>query len=167
MSSLINLPWLGRVLMMFALLGGAYWAGARVERHHNVAEQAQQALRLERVQQQISMQADAAHQASQTVVHTVFKDRIVYRNQEKVREITLQQDRHCAVPQRFVSLWNSANRLYVPDTAGLTDGSFSDVKLSDIEAQHEREAQLCHKTAEQLKALQQWVQNQQALNEDH
>ena len=58
-------------------------------------------------------------------------------------------------------MWNSANRAELPRTAGLLDETASGVVLSDVEAQHEREAEAFHSNAQQLKDLQDWVIQQQ------
>lgn len=46
----------------------------------------------------------------------------------------------CAVPVRFVSVWNSANQGTLADPASLADAGASGVELADIEDQHEYEA---------------------------
>ena len=92
--------------------------------------------------------------ATQTEIRTVFKDRIIKQYVEVPRETIARPDAACTVPNRFVSLWNSANRAELPTNASLFDEAASGVALSDIGAQHEAEAELCHANTEQLKALQ-------------
>jgi hypothetical protein len=64
------------------------------------------------------------------------------------------------VPVRTVELWNSANQRTLPDPARALDESPSDIVLSDIEAQKDTEAELCHSAIEQLILLQDWTRQQ-------
>lgn len=72
-------------------------------------------------------------------------------------------DSGCVIPNHFVSMWNSANQGAVPAAAGGIDESPSDVKLTDIEWQKEREAELCIANTEQLLGLQGWVEGQMRI----
>lgn len=91
---------------------------------------------------------------TQTQIKTVFKDRIIKQYIEVPRYVIKKEDANCVVPERFVGLWNSANRAELHTFTGQLDAAASGVKLSDISAQKEREAELCHRNTEQLKALQ-------------
>ncbi len=104
---------------------------------------------------------DQAAQA-QTRIQTVFRDRILYRDREVPHEVVVHDDAACRIPGRFVGMWNSANRAELPTAAGLLDEAASGVVLSDVEAQHEREAEAFHANAQQLKDLQDWVAGQMA-----
>ncbi len=99
----------------------------------------------------------------QTQIQTVFRDRIIYRDREVPHEVIVREDAACTIPGRFVGMWNSANRAEVPTTAGLLDEAPSGVVLSDVEVEHDREAEAFHANAEQLKALQDWVRQQAAI----
>ena len=99
--------------------------------------------------------AVAASAAGKDVeIRTVFKDRVIKQYVEVPREVIVREDAACVIPSRFVSVWNSANRAELPTFAGQLDAAPSGVALSDVAAQHEREAELCHRNTEQLKALQ-------------
>ena len=108
--------------------------------------------------------AASATQAAQTVadtaaskqveIRTVFKDRIIKETVEVPREVIVRENAGCVIPGRFVGMWNSANRAELPTFAGQLDAAPSGVALSDVAAQHDREAELCHRNTEQLKALQ-------------
>ena len=87
-------------------------------------------------------------------IRTVFKDRVIKQYVEVPREVIVREDAACVIPSRFVSVWNSANRAELPTFANQLDAAPSGVALSDVAAQHEREAELCLRNTEQLKALQ-------------
>lgn len=93
-----------------------------------------------------------------TQIQTVFKDRIIYRTKEVNHEVIVRSDNACgAIPDWFVSLWNGANKARVPDATEALDGRPTDVVLSDVSAQHDREAETCLREENQLTALKQWV----------
>lgn len=77
---------------------------------------------------------------------TIIKEVPVY--------VTQEADRRCPVPAGFVRLWNGANRGELPTPDGAADEAASAVVLSDIAAQHGREAKQCRETEEQLIELQ-------------
>lgn len=77
---------------------------------------------------------------------TIIKEVPVY--------VTQEADRRCTVPAGFVRLWNGANRGELPAPDGAADEAASAVVLTDIAAQHGREAEQCRATEEQLIALQ-------------
>ena len=104
--------------------------------------------------------------ASQIEIRTVFKDRIIKEYVEVPREVVAKEDAACVVPARFVGMWNSANRAELPTFTGQLDAAPSGVALSDISAQHEREAELCTVNTEQLKALQAAERERQRVMED-
>ena len=87
-------------------------------------------------------------------IRTVFRDRVIKQYVEVPREVIVREDAACVIPARFVSLWNSANRAELPTFASQLDAAASGVALSDVADQHDREAELCHRNTEQLKALQ-------------
>lgn len=115
-------------------------------------------------QTKASQQVDAAAAQALTKVRTVFKDRLIYKNQELPSDTIIKMDAECVIPVRFVELWNSANRAELPDTARALDASPSNLALSDVEAQKEFEAELCHTNTEQLMQLQDWVRKMQSID---
>lgn len=90
-----------------------------------------------------------------TVYRTLTKE--VIRDAEVV-----YSDVDCAVPQRFVRVWNTANRAgsggdpETPDAGSgpVADDAPSGVGLGDIEAQHLREAEVCADAVGQVKGWQ-------------
>jgi len=101
--------------------------------------------------------------AAQEKIRTVFRDRTIYRDREVPVEVIKRMDSGCVIPNHFVSMWNSANQGAVPDATSGIDESPSDVRLTDIEWQKEREAEICLANTEQLIGLQDWVKGQQAV----
>jgi hypothetical protein len=71
--------------------------------------------------------------------------------------VTVKDDRACTINNGFVSLWNSANTMRVPNTSARVNAAPSSIVLSDVAAQHVTEANICHGTERQLKGLQDWV----------
>ncbi|MGN6141127.1 MAG: hypothetical protein ACTHNV_19740 [Ralstonia sp.] len=152
--------WACTILALVFAFGLGYGAGdlhrLQVERSH--ALQAKVAV-AQTETRQANVSAHVADQAAQaqTRIQTVFRDRILYRDREVPHEIVVHDDAACRIPSRFVGMWNSANRAELPSAAGLLDEAASGVVLSDVEAQHEREAEAFHSNAQQLKDLQDWV----------
>ena len=152
--------WACAILALVFAFGLGYGAGdlhrLQVERSH--ALQAKVAV-AQTETRQANVSAHVADQAAQaqTRIQTVFRDRILYRDREVPHEIVVHDDAACRIPGRFVGMWNSANRAELPTAAGLLDEAASGVVLSDVEAQHEREAEAFHRNAQQLKDLQDWV----------
>ncbi|MCT7317554.1 hypothetical protein N5I87_16220 [Ralstonia sp. CHL-2022] len=156
--------WGGALLALGLAFGLGYGTGdlhrLQIERSHALQAKvvaAQTEVRQATVTAQVS---DRTAQA-QTRIQTVFRDRILYRDREVPHEIVVHDDAACRIPGRFVGMWNSANRAELPTAAGLLDETASGVVLSDVEAQHEREAEAFHSNAQQLKDLQDWVIQQQ------
>lgn len=162
-----SLPW--RLIGMSALattffIGGCQFGGNRKQAEWD-KETRKIVAQVEQVQQKqaaVSASVDQQSQKTQETVRTVFRDRIIYQDREVPREIIVRQDSGCAIPNRFVSLWNSANRAELPDPASVVDESASGIVLSDVTAQKDQESEICHANTEQLKLLQEWVRQQQA-----
>ena len=99
----------------------------------------------------------------QADIRTVFKDRVITLYKEVPRANVEKQDSGCVIPAGFVELWDSANRAELPASARVADASPSGIALSDVAAQHDREAELCTVNTEQLKALQAAERARQAV----
>lgn len=166
MSLLDPRLWGGAILALALTFGLGYGMGdlhrMREERTDALKHQVA-AAKTETRQAEVTAQvADQATRA-QTQIQTVFRDRILYRDREVPHEVVVHDDAACRIPGRFVGMWNSANRAELPTTAGLLDEAPSGVVLSDVEAQHEREAEAFHANAQQLKDLQDWVVRQAGI----
>lgn len=82
---------------------------------------------------------------------------------EITKYVTSQDDLHCVIPNSFVGLWNTTNKMQLPDdSAGIPTGT-SNVVLSDVAAQHTREAGICHANEETLRSIQGWLVKQRDL----
>jgi hypothetical protein len=75
--------------------------------------------------------------------------------------ITKVDDSKCAVPNGFVMLHDSASRNEVPDTSRDPDEGTSKVKISGVAETVIDNYTTYYQVSEQLKALQQWVKEQQ------
>ncbi len=164
--SLLDPRFWGGAILALALAFGVGYAMGDLHRLHVERSKALQAkvatAQTETRQANVTTQVvDQAAQA-QTRIQTVFRDRILYRDREVPHEVVVHDDAACRIPGRFVGMWNSANRAELPTAAGLLDEAASGVVLSDVEAQHEREAEAFHANAQQLKDLQDWVAGQMA-----
>jgi len=78
--------------------------------------------------------------------------------------ITTKDDHMCTLPESFVSVFDSAAKNSIPSTTERTDGTPSRIELSTAEKTIVENYELYHRVAEQLKALQQWIKDQQKLN---
>jgi hypothetical protein len=150
------------VIFSAGMYVGGFWneAGHSLE---TIAEQKEE-IRIDAAQDTVTAAAGTKAVEAQEMIRTVFKDRIVYRDREVPVEVIKRMDSGCVIPNHFVSMWNSANQGTVPDAAGGIDETASDVKLTDIEWQKEREAEICLANTEQLIGLQGWVKGQQEVN---
>ena len=86
---------------------------------------------------------------------------------EVPKYITEKSDAECTIPQSYIVLHNSASKNEVPDPTRGVDGSASGLKLSTTLETVVGNYVLYHETAEQLKALQEWVKTQEKIYNDH
>ena len=139
-----------------ALAGGVWWlhhtwwgegyaARAAADTKALVAAQHVQTIIQTRIVTQWRTRIKVIHQRGATIIREV------------PHYVTRYDNAHCTVNVGFVSLWNDANRLSVPTPASSVNEAPSSVKLSDVEAQHSREATICHANNAQLRELQEWV----------
>lgn len=83
---------------------------------------------------------------------------------KKVPEfITVKSDAECVIPKSFVLLHDSASKNEVPNTSGPVDDSASTVKLSDVGRTVTINYNNYHQLSEQLKALQDWIRQQEKI----
>lgn len=147
------------------LLGGMYVGGFWNEAGHSletIAEQKEE-IRIDAAQDVVTDKAATQAVIVQEQIRTVFKDRVIYRDREVSNEVKLRTDSGCAIPNYFVSMWNSANQGTVPDAASGIDERASEVKLTDVERQKELESEICIANTKQLIGLQGWVRDEQAV----
>jgi hypothetical protein len=82
---------------------------------------------------------------------------------EVPKYITKESDAKCVIPNAFVVLHDSASKNEIPDTARLADERASATKLSTVTETVVGNYSICHQNAEQLKALQTWIKEQEKV----
>lgn len=99
------------------------------------------------------------------------REKIVYRTITRIKEIqtyvTPKADAACVIPIGFVQLHDDAatnQGATLPDPAGQSPDTASDVKLSEVSAANIQNYGTYYQVREQLIALQNWVKQQQALH---
>lgn len=155
MGALIPAPyrWLAIALLVAAACAVAWLQGAaHVQIRWDLADARREAATAQR-------QVRVADKVAAVVTRYVDRVQIVRAAgatiiQEVPVYVTENADRRCTVPAGFVRLWNGANRGELPAADGAVDEAASAVVLSDVAAQHGREAEQCRATEEQLIALQ-------------
>ena len=115
---------------------------------------------------------DAAALAKARKVQTVIDTRVVTKTkvllhtvylrgatiiQKVPTYVTRYDNSRCTINVGFVRLWNDANRMSVPAPATSIDETPSPVVLSDVAAEHSREATTCHANNTRFRKLQAWV----------
>lgn len=117
---------------------------------------------------------DAASATATTEIITKYVDRIKVVKEkgdviikEVPKYISEKSDAGCVIPKSFVVLHDSSSRNEVPDSTGGIDESASTTKLSTVTETVVGNYTIYHQTAEQLKALQEWVKTQEKIYNDH
>lgn len=116
--------WAYKLLGIAVVCFGIFLAG-----EHRVQSQwdAEKAAAKEHVEAVVAKQDSAtdAVQANQVVaedkIKTVFKDRVIYKDRVVTHDVIVKEDANCVIPDRFVSMWNSANKGSIPDTTSSVD----------------------------------------------
>lgn len=85
---------------------------------------------------------------------------------EVPKYISEKSDTECVIPKSFVMLHDSASKNEVPDSSGGIDGTPSTTKLSTVIETVAGNYTIYYETAEQLKALQEWVKQQEKIYND-
>ena len=118
-----------------------------------------------KAKQQARVEAVKTAQAVATVkVVTKYVDRVkvvrergVTITKEVPVYVTKEADAHCTVPAGFVSLHDAAARGGVPDPPGGADAAPAGIALSTVAGTVAGNYERCHENAEQLTALQSWI----------
>ena len=110
----------------------------------------------------------SAEATTKIVTKYVTVDRIVKEKGDAIikeipKFISANADAQCVVPNGFVVLHDSASRNEVPDSTRGVDEGASKVKLSGIAETVTTNYTTYYQVSEQLKALQQWVKEQQSV----
>jgi hypothetical protein len=82
---------------------------------------------------------------------------------EVPKYITKESDAKCPIPNAFVVLHDSASKNEVPDPTRLANEGTSATKLSTVTETVVGNYSICHQNAEQLKALQTWIKEQEII----
>lgn len=157
MSFFPNLKWL-LLGILLALFGGWLWglyqfhAGVASVKKVEVQVQLDTSLRAAKVDQSITTIYIPTIQQREVITNTLIQKVPIY-----VPEITTTQ---CTINNGFVSLWNAANQMRLPDNQSPASEEASAVKLPDVAAQHIREMEQCHANEDQLNALIDWIEGQ-------
>jgi len=85
------------------------------------------------------------------------------RQEEVHTHVTPEIDRDYPVPCGFVRVFNAATHGPIPDPAGCPDGAPSGIALSAVGETETRNDGQYDQVADQLRALQEWVRQQQAV----
>jgi len=112
--------------------------------------------------------AESAEATTKIVTKYVTVDRIVKEKGDAIvkeipKFISKDADAKCVVPNGFVLLHDSASKNEVPDSARGVDEGASKVKLSGIAETVTTNYTTFYQVSEQLKALQEWVKEQQSI----
>lgn len=160
-------PWFWLTIVLWTLtiagtgaMGGYRWA----EKAYEVQRQKEVIASEQRVQRMLenNLVVVTEYHEGETKIEKVFVDRVVTK--VVPHEVIVKSDLACGdLPTWLVELWNSGNKASVPDAAKGVDARPTDVVLSDVAAQHDREAELVAKEELQLARLKQWIRDQYRL----
>ena len=134
-----------------------------------IANEAEWKLKVKEAEAKVAQKETQAVEATVKVVTKYVKtvETIKEKGDVIIKEIpmyiTKVDDSMCAVPNGFVLLHDSASRNEVPDTARNTNAGASGVKISEVAGTVVENYTTYHEVSAQLKALQQWLKEQQAI----
>jgi hypothetical protein len=134
-----------------------------------IANEAEWKLKVTEAEAKLAQKETQAAEATVQVVTKYVKkiETIKEKGDVIIKEIptyiTKTDDSMCAVPSGFVLLHDSASRNEVPDTSRNTNAGASSVKISEVAGTVVENYTTYHEVSTQLKALQQWVKEQQII----
>jgi hypothetical protein len=91
--------------------------------------------------------------------------KIEFRDREVIRYEQANLDQ-CPLSTAFVSLHNSAAANTIPETSSVVDGTSSGIKTSEALSTIQTNYSTYHQTANRLRALQEWVREQEKVRTD-
>lgn len=151
-----------RVLSVALMVGGVYlYGGYGVNKYwlDQVKKQKEEIARIEKESQKVTEKIVVEYKEKVKVVKE--KGDVII---QKVPEyITKESDTKCVIPNSFVVLHDSAAKNEVPDSTKGVDEGASAVKLSDVARTVTINYNNYHQLTEQLKALQDWVKQQEKV----
>ena len=134
-----------------------------------IANEAEWKLKVKEAEAKVAQKETQAVEATVKVVTKYVKtvETIKEKGDVIIKEIpmyiTKVDDSMCAVPNGFVLLHDSASRNEVSDSTGVPNASASDVKISEVAGTVIENYTTYYQLAEQLKALQDWIKQQQTI----
>lgn len=151
-----------RVLAVVLMVGGVYLYGGYGVQKYWTGEIEKQKAEIARIEKE-------SKQATEKIV-VKYKEKIKIVKEkgnvivQKVPEyITKESDTQCVVPNSFVMLHDSAAKNQVPDSTKGIDETASGTKLSDVARTITINYNNYYQLAEQVKALQDWVKQQEKI----
>lgn len=151
-----------RVIAVAMMVGGVYlYGGYGVQKYwlEQVEKQKEEIARIEKESQQVTEKIVVEYKEKIKVVKE--KGDVII---QKVPEyITKESDTKCVIPNSFVVLHDLAAKNEVPDSSRAVDEGASAVKLSDVARTVTINYNNYHQLTEQLKALQDWVKQQEKV----
>ena len=163
------IPWPYRLLALaalgLALVGFGWVKGAgHVQTKWDAAAQ-QQAL------QATAVREEQAQATVEVITEYVDRVRVVREKGDTIIKevpvyVPVQADAACTINRGFVRLHDAGAAGALPEPARDTDAAAADIALSAVAGTVATNYQTCHETAEQLRALQVWVRNLRAQEQD-
>ena len=156
--------WLAIAALAVALTGLGWVKGAGHVQSQWDAAVHQQTLQIAAVRQR---QAEAT---VQVVTRYVDRVRVVREKGDTIIKevpiyVPVQADAACTINRGFVRLHDAAAAGELPEPARDTDAAAAGVALSAVAGTVAANYQTCHENAEQLRALQAWVNENEAIAE--
>lgn len=113
-------------------------------------------------------EAASAEDSVKVVTKYITKVEVVKQKGESIAKeipnlISATADGQCVIPNGFVLLHDSASRNEIPDTSRGTNEGASAVKLSGVAQTITENYTTYYQVSEQLKSLQEWVNNQKRI----
>lgn len=151
-----------RLVSVVMMVGGVYlYGGYGVQQYwaKEIEKQKAEIARIEKESQQVTEKVVIQYKEKVKVVKE--KGDVII---QKVPEyITKESDTKCVIPNSFVVLHDSAAKNQVPDASKGVDETASGAKLSDVARTVTLNYNNYHQLSEQLKALQDWVKQQEKI----
>lgn len=160
--TLTQIKYLSMLILIIAVLSATYFKG-----RHDV--QVKWDLQVLETQKEIAeLKAKQSEVTTKVVTEYVDRVKIVKEKGDTVvkyvdRYITEEQDNNCVIGNNVVSLHNAAAENRLPTTAEVTDGTASEVKISELTRTVTENYGTCNQIREQVIGLQSWIREQHAI----
>ena len=141
-----------KVIATILVCGGFYIAGG-----YNALNEAEAEIeRLKNKQQEITTEI--------VKVYITKIEKVQETTNEIINQVNTKDDAMCDLPESFVRLHDASAKGVIPEPATGIDGASSGIALSEAEKVIIQNYGQYIKVSEELKALQDWVRQQKALN---